>query len=1094
MHRILRLRRGNTAVTSTFVGAAGEVTIDTTKQTLVVHDGTTPGGHPMSNGVVTANVSAEPPLNPVSGQLWIDTDNGIEYVFYDDGVNPGQWTEFGNTGGRVYPNKLVTGDLAVVLDSSGNLRLPIGGDILNSRGESVLTYGNQTTLINGSHTVILGADGKLTLSTGGTIEFSDNSIQSVAYTGTAFPTQTSNNGKYLTTNGTSLSWGTVATQIQSDWTQATNTALDYIKNKPTLATVATSGSYTDLSNRPTIPVAQIRSDWNAATGLAVILNKPSIPSIAGLATTGYVDTAVSNLVNSAPAALDTLKELADALGNNASFSTTVSTALGNRLRVDINTQGLTGTQQGFARTNLGLATVASTGSYTDLTSTPTLFSGSYADLTSKPTLFSGNYYDLSNKPSIPPLQIRSNWTQTDNTALDYIANKPIVFSGSYADLSGKPDLFNGSYLSLTNRPTIPTDNEQLANSAGYLTRVPNPISGDASVGDATMLFWDGAWRYTNNIKINPATGLLTLTGVSGVGGIKFPDASVQTTAYTGVFTPADGDNVSGSADLIFYDGSWNYTSRVTINPVTSMLTLNGNSGTGGITFPDATVQTTAYTSGGSGGTLDSVTTTGSTTTNGITVGSLTLTDGYSIEPGEGSLGIVSPDNVAIITDDGNSNQLWLFGTDGVLTLPTGGVIAEGVVTDNPTIQLTPATPDVASQKLVIKGGGTVDHHLHLTTGDLAETSIFLGTDDHNVRTTLNGNIEITTPNTVNNVWEFRTDGSLKFPRDAVTNTDPILTIVGGETPTITSTHASLAGPANLAMSVDYLNISGSNGKKIVAYPDQGVLAADDNMVLITNFADQANNSAWTFGTDGVLTVPGGGGVWSIGAGTVGMTANIVSGNAYIGLDDTSSVATLYGNAGVQIGTNTNVSWDFNAAGVLSIPQGGDITRNGVSVLGGGTGVPAWTSAGAITLTATTTNPTKGTTTADNISYRQLGAKQWEVVMTYIQTATNGTTGSGDYLVTLPNSLSFDTTLPSQQIWTGWIGNSVWDHLTYVIPSGSGLITQGSIGGQVYPMVYNATKFRILTTTWNNAIRCWGSGYYSAIDVPKIQLTFRFTST
>jgi hypothetical protein len=38
-----------------------------------------------------------------------------------------------------------------------------------------------------------------------------------------------------------------AAQIQSDWTQADNTKKDYIKNKPSLATVATSGLYSDLS-------------------------------------------------------------------------------------------------------------------------------------------------------------------------------------------------------------------------------------------------------------------------------------------------------------------------------------------------------------------------------------------------------------------------------------------------------------------------------------------------------------------------------------------------------------------------------------------------------------------------------------------------------------------------------------------------------------------------------------------------------------------------------------------------------------------------------------------------------------------------------
>ena len=76
------------------------------------------------------------------------------------------------------------------------------------------------------------------------------------------------------------------------------------------------------------------------------------------ATQTYVGTQIANLVASSPAALDTLNELATALGNDAAFSTTVSTALGNRLRVDINTQGLSATLQGYGRTNLGLGTAA----------------------------------------------------------------------------------------------------------------------------------------------------------------------------------------------------------------------------------------------------------------------------------------------------------------------------------------------------------------------------------------------------------------------------------------------------------------------------------------------------------------------------------------------------------------------------------------------------------------------------------------------------------------------------------------------------------------------------------------------------------------
>jgi hypothetical protein len=44
----LQLRRGTTSEHSTFTGLVGEVTIDTTKDTVVVHDGTTAGGIPLA--------------------------------------------------------------------------------------------------------------------------------------------------------------------------------------------------------------------------------------------------------------------------------------------------------------------------------------------------------------------------------------------------------------------------------------------------------------------------------------------------------------------------------------------------------------------------------------------------------------------------------------------------------------------------------------------------------------------------------------------------------------------------------------------------------------------------------------------------------------------------------------------------------------------------------------------------------------------------------------------------------------------------------------------------------------------------------------
>lgn len=47
----------------------------------------------------------------------------------------------------------------------------------------------------------------------------------------------------------------------------------------TLHKVAKTGTYNDLIGKPTIPAAQVQSDWNATSGMGVILNKPTIPTV-----------------------------------------------------------------------------------------------------------------------------------------------------------------------------------------------------------------------------------------------------------------------------------------------------------------------------------------------------------------------------------------------------------------------------------------------------------------------------------------------------------------------------------------------------------------------------------------------------------------------------------------------------------------------------------------------------------------------------------------------------------------------------------------------------------------------------------------------
>ena len=68
MSKQIQLRRGSTAQHSTFTGVVAEVTVDTDKKILIVHDGSTVGGIPLPR--VTASSTA--PTNPTINDIWID--------------------------------------------------------------------------------------------------------------------------------------------------------------------------------------------------------------------------------------------------------------------------------------------------------------------------------------------------------------------------------------------------------------------------------------------------------------------------------------------------------------------------------------------------------------------------------------------------------------------------------------------------------------------------------------------------------------------------------------------------------------------------------------------------------------------------------------------------------------------------------------------------------------------------------------------------------------------------------------------------------------------------------------------------------------
>jgi hypothetical protein len=97
MPKQVQLRRGTTAEHATFTGVVGEVTVDTTKDTLVVHDGSLAGGYPLARATgdqLFVNV-VETVYN-LSGTA-IDASNGnIQYktiggnTTFTDSLNTGE--------------------------------------------------------------------------------------------------------------------------------------------------------------------------------------------------------------------------------------------------------------------------------------------------------------------------------------------------------------------------------------------------------------------------------------------------------------------------------------------------------------------------------------------------------------------------------------------------------------------------------------------------------------------------------------------------------------------------------------------------------------------------------------------------------------------------------------------------------------------------------------------------------------------------------------------------------------------------------------------------------------------------------------------
>lgn len=177
-----------------------------------------------------------------------------------------------------------------------------------------------------------------------------------------------------------------------------------------------------LSTSSTNPVQNkvITSELNNKPNKATTLSGYGITNAY---TKTEVDNKVAGVINSAPETLDTLKELANALGNDANFATTVTTQIGKKANTE------------------DLAKVATSGSYNDLSNKPTI-----PTIPSSLPANGGNADTVNGHTVLSDVPANAKFTDTiyshpaTHPASIITGLSTVATSGSYNDLSDKPTI------------------------------------------------------------------------------------------------------------------------------------------------------------------------------------------------------------------------------------------------------------------------------------------------------------------------------------------------------------------------------------------------------------------------------------------------------------------------------------------------------------------------------------------------------------------------------------------------------------------------------------------------------------------------------
>lgn len=195
---------------------------------------------------------------------------------------------------------------------------PIGTTITSSGTSVPIATKTRAGVVKVGDNVNVAADGTISVSPPGTIAFATTTSAGLVKVGSGL----SISGGVLTNTGVS-GVATFKGRAGAVVPQAGDYSIQQITGA---STVAATGVYGDLLNKPVIPAAQINSDWNATSGLAQILNKPTIPA-AQVQSDWNATSGAAQILNKPTIPTTAAQVNADALGAATSVQTALEAAL-----------------------------------------------------------------------------------------------------------------------------------------------------------------------------------------------------------------------------------------------------------------------------------------------------------------------------------------------------------------------------------------------------------------------------------------------------------------------------------------------------------------------------------------------------------------------------------------------------------------------------------------------------------------------------------------------------------------------------------------------------------------------------------------------